>query len=273
MSGYLSRIVQTAAHSSRQLRPLAGSVFGDPAESAIANQSNFNDEVFIFDSWTPASPHGSLIAPRQAANQSSETYLESFQPLQPRRQSPSQPFHENAEKFEPPLTSSKDHLYSAEMPPATAPQTPPTTPRSERPSAGKHAFTPRIAHVPQSVRAQGSAPSALSDSATLDSGNHRADLAGSELRAQPMPSKKTQLDAPAKIIPAQSVQKPTADRFQPPLFRDGQSQPTAEADIEIHIGRIEVLAVQPPVPHAPAPRRDRSTSLADYLARQNGRRT
>jgi hypothetical protein len=42
-------------------------------------------------------------------------------------------------------------------------------------------------------------------------------------------------------------------------------------DIQIHIGRIEVIAVPPPAPRAtPAPAR-KSTSLDDYLKRRNGR--
>jgi hypothetical protein len=39
-------------------------------------------------------------------------------------------------------------------------------------------------------------------------------------------------------------------------------------DIQIHIGRIEVIAAPPPAPRAPAAPASRSTKLDDYL---NGR--
>jgi hypothetical protein len=43
-----------------------------------------------------------------------------------------------------------------------------------------------------------------------------------------------------------------------------------EAEVQVYIGRIEVLAVQPPAPAAAAPRRETATRLADYLAARNG---
>jgi hypothetical protein len=41
-------------------------------------------------------------------------------------------------------------------------------------------------------------------------------------------------------------------------------------EIQIHIGRIEVTAVQPPAPRAPKPP-DKAISLDAYLERRNGR--
>jgi hypothetical protein len=45
----------------------------------------------------------------------------------------------------------------------------------------------------------------------------------------------------------------------------------ASEDIQIHIGRIEVIAAAPQAPRAAASATTRSTSLEDYLKRRNGR--
>ncbi len=59
-----------------------------------------------------------------------------------------------------------------------------------------------------------------------------------------------------------------ADR-RPEAPRNAGSQ---APDVQVHIGRIEVLAVQQQAPATLAPRRERTTSLADYLAGRNGRK-
>jgi hypothetical protein len=50
-----------------------------------------------------------------------------------------------------------------------------------------------------------------------------------------------------------------------------KNRPPQEPDIQIHIGRIEVIAAAPQPPRVPSPRANRATSLADYLAGRNGR--
>ena len=57
------------------------------------------------------------------------------------------------------------------------------------------------------------------------------------------------------------------------VVQPAQQQKAARAEepqVQVHIGRIEVLAVQPPAPAAPTPRRETATRLADYLAARNG---
>jgi hypothetical protein len=61
------------------------------------------------------------------------------------------------------------------------------------------------------------------------------------------------------------------DKSQDRVAAARASERDAFEDIQIHIGRIEVIAVPPPAPRAtPAPAR-KSTSLDDYLKRRNGR--
>jgi hypothetical protein len=68
---------------------------------------------------------------------------------------------------------------------------------------------------------------------------------------------------------------PTAsDRRAPAPAREAPSQRAAAprpAPVEIHIGRIDVVAAQPPRPVAAAAPQARSTSLADYLKRGDRR--
>jgi hypothetical protein len=57
-----------------------------------------------------------------------------------------------------------------------------------------------------------------------------------------------------------------------PQLAPGQmaSQPNTSEEIQIHIGRIEVIAVPPPGAAAPPTPRSRATRLDDYLRRRNG---
>jgi len=50
-----------------------------------------------------------------------------------------------------------------------------------------------------------------------------------------------------------------------------KNRPPQEPEIQVHIGRIEVIAAAPQPPRVPSPRPNRATSLADYLAGRNGR--
>lgn len=69
------------------------------------------------------------------------------------------------------------------------------------------------------------------------------------------------------LRPAREARPPSAGP-QLPAARNRVSQ---EPEIQVHIGRIEVIAAAPQTPRAPAPRPNRATSLADYLAGRNGR--
>jgi len=273
MSGYLSRIVQTAARSSQPLRPLAGSVFGTPAEHA--QPSHLNDEPFIVETELPASsPDASTIQRRTAGIPSStepESFLENYQPLQPGQQPLLQPLQDRRAQVESSQMQPQDNLQAAESNQSQ------TTPRSAEISstfapradskalqaAVKHAFAPRITRRSETLQEQSNTRSAQSDQNAGNS-NQQPHQAESKLGAQPTSSNQTQ------VVTSRSAH---IVRPQQPPIRDQRAAPPLEPSIEIHIGRIEVLAVQPPAAPAPAPRRDRTTSLADYLAGQNGRRS
>jgi hypothetical protein len=63
------------------------------------------------------------------------------------------------------------------------------------------------------------------------------------------------------VTAAPDIQQPTRD------YNFASRVRIQEPEVQVHIGRVEVLAVQPP---APVPRRETATRLADYLAARNG---
>jgi hypothetical protein len=63
------------------------------------------------------------------------------------------------------------------------------------------------------------------------------------------------------IAKALDIRQPTRDQNLASRLR------AEEPEVQVHIGRVEVIAVQPP---APTPRREKATRLADYLTARNG---
>jgi hypothetical protein len=280
MSGYLSRIVHTAASSRGRLHPLTGSIYGEPAESARAFSTQLKDEPFAIDSEESTASKTERVVVSNPSARALEEFLQNYQPLQPPTSQPDQesranfesrfqPMHDNPTSAEAALSQRDSH--SAEITPASeAPERDhASTPRVADSTGDKHASAKHIARRSEVLPPH----SDQSDTVNTESSNRRAEQSSSKDRAPLFASDQTQLVAPQVLIPAQSAQKQRTPepRTQQPSMREQRSQSKQESSIEIHIGRIEVLAVQPPAPSAPAPRRDRTTSLADYLARQNGR--
>lgn len=283
MSGYLSRIVQTAARSSQPLRPLAGSVFGSPAEQT--QTSHLNNAPFVVEAEIPAIASDTSAHQHRAAriptSPAPESFLENYQPLQPGQQPIQQPIQQPRQDIRAPFNSpvmpaqsrslatesnqARSNQHSAEdvralalRADSIAPQTP-----------DNHAFAPTIASKTEEPQDQSASRLAQSRPAT-EGINQKPQKVEPISNAQPTSKNPTVPVASQTLIPAQRSQMA---RPQQQPMRDQRPQPAPEPHIEIHIGRIEVLAVQPPAAAAPAPRRDRSTSLADYLAGQNGRRS
>lgn len=295
MRGYLSRIVQTATRSGQQLRPLAGSIFGAPAEHERAPGSYLNNTPLSVDSAVPA-PLPDVSAGQQTAvpaplpdvsigqqtatntpslrtpesSSAIEANVDSYEPLQPAqepvRQSFARPFQDSLAQPESPPVPSHDHQHSAEVSP-TATQQVSIKPRAKDPPADEHAFAPRMARRPEAIPAQSDPTAADSLKLSL---NVRPEPGDSKEDAQSIAGSRVPMPAPLALMPAQSA---SMVPLRQASFNNQRTPPAPAPSIEIHIGRIEVVAVQPPAPPAPAPRRDRTTSLADYLAGRTGRRS
>jgi hypothetical protein len=83
----------------------------------------------------------------------------------------------------------------------------------------------------------------------------------------PLPSEEAR---PTPIAQFRPPRKPA--RLAPEPAKPGNHDDAhGSGDIQIHIGRIEVTAVPPPLPRAAAPPAPKSISLAEYLKRGRGR--
>jgi hypothetical protein len=264
MSGYLSRIVHTAAGSEHRLHPLAGSVYSAPAAEPAAAPAA-TPQFTAAETGPVDKPLSAPVAP--------PSILDNYQPLQPHRP--------DSARLESPLA------HSTARPHADGPA---IAQRSGQP-AQSHAvddqatnFTPANRNPAQRVAdksdkdAPQSAPiAAQSEPVAANNPNHSSESANSEKTAAQHTRNPAQILTPQAVSPVRPARKhevPSLNALpQQQPRREQRIQTPQQPDIQIHIGRIEVLAVQPPAPPAPAPRRDRTTSLADYLSGQSGRRS
>ncbi|MGA2350003.1 MAG: hypothetical protein ABSF70_06175 [Terracidiphilus sp.] len=93
-------------------------------------------------------------------------------------------------------------------------------------------------------------------------------VAGTPLRSQPADAPR--LSEPATTAPALQIASRRVSANEAGSQRNAQSKSGAE-DIQIHIGRIEVIAVPPPAERPAAATVRRGQSLDEYLSRSNGR--
>lgn len=257
MSGYLARMLRAAVRSERRLHPMAGSIYGE--RDAAPKSSFTTDLAELYGTAEDQHPAGSEhtlasygaaapITMRQAAEPMA--FFEQYEPLQPPGRK-----HEAQTARTAELSSSARTDWAGLHQHERA-----TTTSGERLAA-----TPRIDErndvEGDAAQVRGQAVLRKSPSkTTVVRANGAAGEASARERALPSPP-----------MFATELQARAATRRENWPRREATPQTrTNEPQAEVHIGRIEVLAVQPPTP-APAPRRERTTSLADYLAGRSGR--
>jgi len=258
MSGYLGRIVR-AEH---KLHPLAGSVFGERDADAPPQEPGEPAGSVEDRSSAPADPPSRSPRPaaareaadpsappehreprraaegdgkRLVAGQGAETRVDRESSRDATAAGPSRPEPSDAGRRAPRRVESGGPAPTVSRPART---------RIAAPEAG-------------AARAQGQPGARLPTLARAEPAPDEADQSGRE----PLPR------SPARL------------EVQPPAQREGARPGTAPrlgrieaGETHVHIGRIEVLAVPQPVPAPPSPGRERTTSLADYLAARSGRR-
>ena len=183
-----------------------------------------------------------------------------------------------------------EHVTAAPSPPHARPASravkPPEPPRRARPRSGHVPLLPQPLALDSdaNVSASPSAPAALTPRPVddLDASPEeppaervgRPPAADTEFHITVAAPARSASDAFRPVMKSARVSEPAASAVQPtrPLPGNRHAAPAAQPpdDIQIHIGRIEVTAVPPPVPRAPSAH-DPKLSLDAYLNRRNGR--
>ena len=244
MSGYLGRLLQAAARSEQRLYPFAGSIYG---ERTAETEQSFGPGLGV---------------PHWAAFDRSES--EQALPL--------------------PIAKTEEPELMMPFEQRATPQ--PRLDPSAFGSAGLNspsALHPPAARPPDSIRTMRDRDEADPGASRIDAHLHlqRPRSETFAARAGDVTARRSaavaidQDHAPASDarLVRQAAPRATAalDIQQPMRGQNFASRLRAEEpEVQVHIGRIEVLAVQPPAPAAPAPRRETATRLADYLAARNG---
>ena len=254
MSGYLGRLLQTTARNRQRLRPLAGSIFTDSADEM--QNSGQEQELGEIERTVV-----SRVAPGLNAMAHAEEpigYLENYEPLHPRRRE-----------------AEADRSGSVESS---------NTWRTDRDANEQHLERRIQWHGEDLYTAK--SPGADADSMRIrsemdwegsraDNGPAHADHVTHDAAKNPEIAR-----ARGELVSQRTVQPiVTARETVQPSWLQGGPPPQAPRnagsqvpDVQVHIGRIEVLAVQQQAPATLAPRRERTTSLADYLAGRGGRK-
>ena len=242
MSGYLTRMVAAAARPERRMRPFIGSIYAASQTDGDQGGHVIDEQVTVRAAGPAAIPTTERPVPRR------ETPPAKAGPAAAPSPSP-----EPRERLAPmPLQPSAPAPIAAPAAEARAPSPPRRPTQSLAP-----ARTQQPAEAP-------SPP--IGEPARIE----RTHLVKKWCEQPPEPAGAAapQRSEIARPAPQSASTRPTS---QPPRTR---AQPVREAgeDVQIHIGRIEVIA-SPAAPAAPAPirRPSRSTSLQDYL-KHSGRR-
>jgi hypothetical protein len=269
MSGYLGRMLQAAVGSELRLHPMAGSIYGERDTSAEQSLRPDLGEPLRTEDQDPAQSERTVVSRGLAAPVATTqaaapvAFFEQYEPLQPPRRRPeahrpgvaelsSQPRADlDAPHGRDPVRAMKSYHEPSD-----------TTPRMrDRSDADGDATQVRGGLNLQDMPSKAAADRATGERSVTVARDWNATPAQGEL-------------APRNAAPtvASDVQAWPAARHQTiPRHEAARHRRTEESEVQVHIGRIEVLAVQPPAPAAPAPRRERTTSLVDYLAGRNGR--
>jgi hypothetical protein len=241
MSGFLERLAAGVLHEQRAVHPSMGTIWSAAGTTGRGLEAAGTGEPFEISSEVVATPQRRADAPQPPATQPFQPHGIRHNPrMQPER-SPRIAENEVQRHADQPATDEavtfRPLVMSPQRKDASAP------PRTDAAAQARESIPPRHLHVPSPD----------------DAGSRHPNRIESTLVPPRIP-----LPGPAAAR--------TAPPFLPPSQRPAQPSPShaEERDaIEIHIGRIEVLAAppRPAQPAAPAPAR-KSLDLGEYLRRE-----
>jgi hypothetical protein len=246
MRGFLQRIAATAMRPEPRLKPLVGSIYaGEPGMDFVEEKPSPRlDLPHEIGAQTPSQP-----APGQI-----KTHI-THAPEPSRRETPvhDEPLIAMPHPFPPSLASVVSQLV---LPKQTV-----LVPNPYVPERNGSKGTVAASGVSTALPAQ---RSGRTEEHSQSLATISASQPSEQRFAQFMPAgTRRELPQPA----------PSTAKKHIPQLASGKTaaQANTSEEIQIHIGRIEVIAVPPPGTAAPAPSRSRATSLEDYLRRRNGR--
>ena len=257
MSSYLHRLVHTVLHRRETVHPRRGSLFA-PYRSAPDSPSEWFEQTETVTTHPARSESSTLGEPAKTVLHPARSD-DSQSPLLPETADESPRIFESVQRAdvsrpagpgtadEPPRVI--ESVRSADLPL-------PAGYEAQHDTLEHAAQVPRPLFVPQ---AQHAVP---------DSGHAAAVQSYAPLiHPQRSEAHSTGPEIPQFVTEARSISAPSANFPGERRVTGAEREPD---EIQIHIGRIEVTAVQPPAPRAPAPP-DKAISLDAYLERRNGR--
>jgi hypothetical protein len=271
MSGYLGRMWASMVKGAVPLRPVSGSIYADRGAS---RQTTFHERGFEQNDIERAGP----------ASPASEPGVTTRRPATERRESHAPEFTSlEYEPLLPPRSARSFEISGAVRRPAVSDGPDILGERDRERNTPSHRLAPRNLAELRSQSTTESAPvngRSAADPPHMQTGDARVEWEfnrGAQIRegheAQPQAVDES-VRRSEVLPPAPRQQFPQLVQQKNPVSAHrGEigAKPAPEPDVEVHIGRIEVVAVQPPAPRAPAPRQSRTTSLDDYLSSRSGR--
>lgn len=263
MRGFLRRSLESARGAEQRLKPLTGSVYAGDHRRQQFERKDWGEETV----YTPPS-HAAALDARQLSTPGTSPAALPATPeiLLPVRSDPREAAvggHRNSSESQPSLPAA----YS----PASSSAAPSGLQSATRTSSQRGAFE-APASLPLPMRP-----------ASLHSGLKQDERSHAEAAVPQAPQQVSRADKQAEESRrAASILKPQVDPLlragitakppsAPPQLSLPRNRAPEEPQVQVHIGRIEVIAAAPQPPRVPTPRPNRATSLADYLAGRNGR--
>ncbi len=242
MSGYLRRLVDSVLHSHETVHPRTGSLFAPHRSEANSPVELFGESEML--AAHPAGSVSSAVAEAADAADAAEAAETAHTAPQPTARSQSPLLQSVANR---PVRISEEPAHEKVAQPA----------RSE----AKHDNVTRPIEQPQRFVASKAQRVVLKSKDDTGADGYVPLIPPTRNDDTSIRREASKLSAGASTMRPESV--------NPPAERSHRAERLPD-DIQIHIGRIEVTAVQPPAPRAPkAP--DTRISLDAYLERRNGR--
>jgi hypothetical protein len=253
MSGYLQRLASSAARTERRVQPLVGGLFARQPEQAIEEATT----TIIPQPASPASEHpladsARTTLPRISSDESrmEETVLRSthVEPLAPMPEEPRRkPLPALVEQDSSFSSQRKERVERTESP----------AHRTERP-----AVPDLLVALSKFIERPADPQRSTADKIQTLAGETAQTESAKAGDAQAHEPIQTERLRPASAGSMRTIAQPPAGQSRTPSpMREGSD------DIQIHIGRIEVIAVQPPAPHPAAVPTRRGPTLEEYLRR------